>query len=56
MFWRRAVDPNFDAKAVMPVLTGLLATLINPVNHPGSASAQAAAPAGAGKLKGAERT
>jgi AcrR family transcriptional regulator len=56
MFWRRAVDPNFDAKAVMPVLTGLLATLINPVNHHGSASAQAAAPAGAGKLKGAERT
>jgi len=34
MFWRRAVDPNFDAKAVMPVLTGILSTLLNPVSAP----------------------
>ena len=34
MFWRRAVDPNFDAKAVMPVLTGILSNLFNPVSTP----------------------
>jgi len=34
MFWRRAVDPNFDAKAVMPVLTGILSNLLNPVSAP----------------------
>ncbi len=34
MFWRRAVDPNFDAKAVMPVLTGILSNLLNPVSTP----------------------
>lgn len=33
MFWRRAVDPNFDARTVMPVLSGLLATLLNPAGE-----------------------
>lgn len=30
LFWRRAVDPDFDARAVLPVLTQLLGTLLNP--------------------------
>lgn len=30
MFWRRAVDPNFDATGVMPVLSSLLSDLLNP--------------------------
>lgn len=31
LFWRRAVDPTFDAKSVLPALTQAIATLINPV-------------------------
>ena len=31
MFWRRAVDPNFDAKTVLPALTALISTLVNPI-------------------------
>lgn len=31
MFWRRAVDPNFDAKTVLPALTALISTLVNPL-------------------------
>ena len=30
MFWRRAVDPEFDARAVLPALSQMMATLINP--------------------------
>lgn len=30
LFWRRAVDPNFDAARVMPAITGLIGSLINP--------------------------
>jgi len=30
MFWRRAVDPNFDAKQLMPAITALIGTLLNP--------------------------
>ncbi len=41
MFWRRAVDPGFDAKAIMPVLSGLVSALINPL--PQSETAAAAA-------------
>ena len=31
MFWRRAVDPTFDAKTVMPVLHRICPDLLNPV-------------------------
>lgn len=31
LFWRRAVDPTFDAKTVLPALTQAIAMLINPV-------------------------
>jgi AcrR family transcriptional regulator len=30
MFWRRAVDPEFDAKAVMPVVLRQIGLLLNP--------------------------
>jgi TetR/AcrR family transcriptional regulator, repressor for uid operon len=33
LFWRRAVDPNFDAHEVMPIITGLVSTLLNPIPH-----------------------
>ena len=32
MFWRRAIEPGFDARAVLPVLTELIGTLLNPVD------------------------
>ena len=31
LFWRRAIDPAFDAKATMPAVMGLVAKLLNPV-------------------------
>ncbi len=31
LFWRRAVDPNFDAQKILPILVGLVSTLLNPV-------------------------
>jgi AcrR family transcriptional regulator len=31
LFWRRAVDPNFDAAKLIPAITDLVRTLINPV-------------------------
>jgi TetR/AcrR family transcriptional regulator, repressor for uid operon len=34
LFWRRAVDPRFDAKTMVPIITSLIATLINPVTSP----------------------
>jgi len=34
MFWRRAVDPGFDPKAVMPAVVELMRTLLNPVAGP----------------------
>ena len=34
MFWRRAVDPGFDPKAVMPAVLELMRTLLNPVAGP----------------------
>lgn len=30
MFWRRAVDPDFDTRAVMPAILGMLGSLLNP--------------------------
>lgn len=46
LFWRRAVDPNFDAAKLIPAITDLIRTLINPVEaetsgerHPGASEA-----------------
>lgn len=35
MFWRRAVDPSFDGRTIMPVIMELVATLLKPT--PGEA-------------------
>ncbi len=32
MFWRRAVDPDYDGEAMLPVLMEVVAKLINPVS------------------------
>lgn len=46
LFWRRAVDPNFDAKKMIPVVTALIRGLLNPTSPQLSGSqAAAAAPA-----------
>jgi TetR/AcrR family transcriptional repressor of uid operon len=34
MFWRRAVDPSFNAAAVMPAVLQLIRALLNPVTAP----------------------
>ena len=34
LFWRRAVDPAFDAKTIVPVVTAMIASLLNPVSTP----------------------
>ncbi len=31
LFWRRAVDPEFDVQKVLPVLVRMVSTLLNPV-------------------------
>ena len=46
LFWRRAVDPNFDAQKILPILVGLVSTLLNPV--------EARAPAKSRKAEAAE--
>lgn len=33
MFWRRAIDPDFDAAATMPAVIGLVANLLKPVEE-----------------------
>ena len=30
MFWRRAVDPDFDIKSVIPIITAIVTGLLNP--------------------------
>jgi AcrR family transcriptional regulator len=37
LFWRRAVDPDFDAKAVLPAITETIGTLLRPVAEPAAA-------------------
>jgi AcrR family transcriptional regulator len=32
LFWRRAVDPRFDAVAMMPILVGIIGMLLKPVD------------------------
>jgi AcrR family transcriptional regulator len=41
MFWRRAIDPAFDAHAVMPAVLQLVRTLLNPVPAPATADGEA---------------
>ncbi len=36
LFWKRAVDPAFDAKKLMPIVLQLIGSLINPATEPGS--------------------
>lgn len=31
LFWRRAIDPEFDASAVLPVMIGLVSKMLNPI-------------------------
>jgi AcrR family transcriptional regulator len=40
MFWRRAIDPSFDGRAIMPVVMELVGALLNP--RPAAASSAAA--------------
>ena len=40
MFWRRAVDPDFDPKSVMPAITAILAVLLNPMEADRPAAAK----------------
>jgi len=44
MFWRRAVDPDFDAKAVLPAIVGIIGHLLDP-EQKCAAAIPAAAPA-----------
>ncbi len=34
MFWRRAVDPDFDAKSVLPIIVSIVSGLLNPIAKP----------------------
>ncbi len=43
LFWRRAVDPDFDVQKVMPVLVRIVSTLLNPI-EPATAAVAAPAP------------
>lgn len=49
MFWRRAIEPDFDARVALPVLVDLVGSLLNPIaldeqpqTRPGSARKAAA--------------
>ena len=35
LFWRRAVDPNFDANAVLPAIIEVIGSLLRPVPQAG---------------------
>ena len=44
MFWRRAVDPEFDPKSVMPAIAAVLAGLMRPVQRAANAIIEEKAP------------
>jgi AcrR family transcriptional regulator len=46
VFWRRAVDPHFDAAAIMPATLQLVAALLNPAATTGSQSSNQPGPEG----------
>jgi TetR/AcrR family transcriptional regulator, repressor for uid operon len=39
MFWRRAVDPAFDGKVMIPAMVALIRQLLNPVEQPAPTTA-----------------
>jgi AcrR family transcriptional regulator len=41
LFWRRATDPGFDSKAVLPAVLAVIESLLNPVPKPGTVSGPA---------------
>jgi AcrR family transcriptional regulator len=47
MIWRRAIDPDFDSKAVMPAIIALVSRLLNPVTGEGARKPQHGAAEGA---------
>ena len=46
LFWRRAVIPNFDARKMVPVITALIGSLINPVTTAAQAAQSLLQPTG----------
>lgn len=34
LFWRRAIMPGYDVRAVLPVLTEIIGSLVNPIDTP----------------------
>ena len=45
LFWRRAVEPGFDAASMLPVIVGIIGGLLNPIaaEHPRQPASHAAA-------------
>jgi AcrR family transcriptional regulator len=43
LFWRRAVDPNFDGATLIPAITELVRTMLKPVDASAQATSQPAA-------------
>jgi len=39
MFWRRAIYPHDDMRPVLPVVIGLIGSLLNPTKHPANRAA-----------------
>ena len=53
MFWRRAIDPNFDAKTLMPAIIETVGMLLNPVRAETKRAQPAAVPKPARKSEAA---
>lgn len=56
LFWRRAIEPDFNAKAVLPVVIGLVGALLNPVDEAGDQAAAKSSPRKIAPRKIAPRT
>lgn len=54
LFWRRAVDPDFDAHKVLPVLVRMVSTLLNPVDPAMAGSAKPRPAVKAGRTRKSE--
>lgn len=54
LFWRRAVDPDFDAHKVLPVLVRMVSTLLNPVDPAMAGSARPRPAVKAGRTRKSE--
>lgn len=44
LFWRRAVDPNFDTKAMVPIIASLVSLLLEGEDHPPAATPEVLTP------------